>query len=418
MNERLALVVKKFGGTSVADIEKVKHVANRIIQTVEQGHRVVVTVSAMGKTTDTLTELARAAHDKPSGREMDFLLSSGELVSSALLALALQSKGYEAVALTGWQAGIETEAVHGNARITNIDTAKMEQLLDAGKIVVVAGFQGLTQDGEITTLGRGGSDTTAVAIAAALQAESCIIYTDVEGVYTCDPRYVKTARKLESIRYDEMLELATLGAGVLHPRAVEFAKNYQVPLEVRSTFTETGGTIVKEESDVEQQLVVKGLAFEKDVTKVTLVGLPAEKTTLSDVFSVLASAGVNVDIIIQSAGEEDTTNLSFSINTGDLEQTLEILRQNEDRLEFEQVLYENGLAKVSIVGSGMISNPGVAAKMFASLAENDVMVKMVSTSEIKVSTVIDEEYLQSALEALHASFNLALQENEQPALTP
>ncbi|MCZ0754810.1 aspartate kinase [Anoxybacillus sp. J5B_2022] len=398
----MATIVQKFGGTSVGSIERIQNVANRVIEEVENGNYVVVVVSAMGKTTDELVQLAKQISSQPSKREMDMLLSTGEQVSIALLALALQEKGYQAVSLTGWQAGIQTEAVHGNARIMEIDTSRIRQYLQEGKIVIVAGFQGITENGEITTLGRGGSDTTAVALAAALQADKCDIYTDVTGVFTTDPRYVKQARKLQEISYDEMLELANLGAGVLHPRAVEFAKNYQVPLEVRSSVEQERGTIVKEDVSMEQHLIVRGIAFEDQVTKVTVQGLSKGLWTLPTIFTALANRGINVDIIIQSMTNNDTTSVSFSIRTEDLQETLEVLQSWQG----VKVEYESQLAKVSIVGSGMISNPGVAAQMFQVLADCGVEVKMVSTSEIKISTIIAQEKMVAAVEALHEAFQL------------
>lgn len=398
----MAIIVQKFGGTSVGSIERIQNVADRVIEEVKNGNHVVVVVSAMGKTTDELVQLAKRISSQPSRREMDMLLSTGEQVSIALLALALQEKGYQSVSLTGWQAGIQTESVHGNARIMEIDTSRIRQYLQEGKIVIVAGFQGITEDGEITTLGRGGSDTTAVALAAALQADKCDIYTDVTGVFTTDPRYVKQARKLQEISYDEMLELANLGAGVLHPRAVEFAKNYQVPLEVRSSMEQERGTIVKEDVSMEQHLIVRGIAFEDQVTKVTVQGLSKGLWTLPTIFTALANRGINVDIIIQSMTNNDTTSVSFSIRTEDLQETLEVLQSWQG----VKVEHESQLAKVSIVGSGMISNPGVAAQMFQVLADCGVEVKMVSTSEIKISTVIAQEKMVTAVEALHEAFQL------------
>jgi aspartate kinase len=395
-------------------VERIQHAAKRIIQTVKKGHQVVVTVSAMGKTTDELAGLAAQIHSRPSKREVDMLLSAGEQISMSLLAMALDKEGFSAVSLTGWQAGIRTEDVHGNARIIDVQTKRIRSLLEDNKVVIVAGFQGITENGEITTLGRGGSDTTAVALAAALKADKCEIYTDVDGVFTCDPRYVADARKIESISYDEMLELATLGAGVLHPRAVEFAKNYDVKLEVRSSLKNDSGTIIEEEAAVENQLVVRGLAFESNVTKITLSGLPARMDTLTNVFSTLASSGINVDIIIQNVNDKETTSLSFSVDTADLDETLDILGRHQKNLSYEEVACENDLAKVSIVGSGMISNPGVAADMFRALSERNIMIKMVSTSEIKVSTVISQKDLEPALEALHQTFRLG---KEQMALT-
>ncbi|NUK30728.1 aspartate kinase [Parageobacillus sp. VR-IP] len=399
----MGIIVQKFGGTSVGSIERIRHVATRVIEEVDKGNQVVVVVSAMGKTTDELVDLAKQISLQPSKREMDMLLSTGEQVSIALLAMALQEKGYKAISLTGWQAGITTEEMHGNARIMNMDTTRIRRYLDEGAIVIVAGFQGVTETGEITTLGRGGSDTTAVALAATLKADKCDIYTDVTGVFTTDPRYVKTARKIKEISYDEMLELANLGAGVLHPRAVEFAKNYEVLLEVRSSMEKENGTIVRGEVSMEQHLIVRGIAFEDQVTRVTVSGIKNSLYALPTIFTALAQRGINVDIIIQSAGNADTTSVSFSIRTEDLPETLQVLQS----LEEANVQYESGLAKVSIVGSGMISNPGVAARMFEVLAGENIEIKMVSTSEIKISTVIDEKSMVRAVEALHEAFGLA-----------
>ncbi|PFN06178.1 MULTISPECIES: aspartate kinase [Bacillus cereus group] len=395
-------IVQKFGGTSVGSIQRIQHVANLIIEEYERGNGVVTVVSAMGKSTDELVALATAITENPSKREMDMLLTTGEQVTISLLTMALQAKGYQAISLTGWQAGITTESVHGSARITNINTERIQSYLQEGTIVIVAGFQGLSGENEITTLGRGGSDTTAVALAAALKAKKCDIYTDVTGVYTTDPRVVKDAYKLDEISYDEMLELANLGAGVLHPRAVEFAKNHNVVLEVRSSMEQENGTIVRGECNMEQQSVVKGIAFEDNITRVTMQGL--EQESLSTVFSTLATAHINVDIIIQSITNEGTVHLSFSIHSNDLRETLEVLEQNQETLHYESVEYENHLAKVSIVGSGMVSNPGVAASMFSTLKEENIHIKMVSTSEIKVSVVIDRLHLVDGVEALHQSF--------------
>ncbi|WP_410982104.1 aspartate kinase [Bacillus cereus] len=395
-------IVQKFGGTSVGSIQRIQRVADLIIEEYERGNGVVTVVSAMGKSTDELVALATAISENPSKREMDMLLTTGEQVTISLLTMALQAKGYQAISLTGWQAGITTESVHGSARITDINTERIQSYLQEGTIVIVAGFQGLSGENEITTLGRGGSDTTAVALAAALKAKKCDIYTDVTGVYTTDPRVVKDAYKLDEISYDEMLELANLGAGVLHPRAVEFAKNYNVVLEVRSSMEQENGTIVRGECNMEQQSVVKGIAFEDNITRVTMKGL--EQRSLSTVFSTLATAHINVDIIIQSITNEGTVHLSFSIHSNDLRETLEVLEQNQETLHYESVEYENHLAKVSIVGSGMVSNPGVAASMFSTLKEENIHIKMVSTSEIKVSVVIDRLHLVDGVEALHQSF--------------
>jgi aspartate kinase len=405
----MGIIVQKFGGTSVANVERILNVASCVKEETDRGNHVVVVVSAMGKSTDTLVGLAKEISAQPNKREMDMLLSTGEQVTISLLSMALNQQGLDAVSFTGWQAGIITEPVHGNARISNLKTAAIETQLEAGKVVIVAGFQGITEDGEITTLGRGGSDTTAVALAAALKADKCDIYTDVTGVFTTDPRYIKNARKLLSVSYDEMLELANLGAGVLHPRAVEFAKNYQVRLEVRSSMEKIEGTVIEEEAAMEQNLVVRGVAFEDEITKVTVLGLANSLTSLSTIFTTLAENHLNVDIIIQSTTEGDTANLSFSIHTNDLLETLKVLEDNKTELGYEQIDAENKLAKVSIVGSGMVSNPGVAAKMFEVLAANNIQIKMVSTSEIKVSAVVEEKHMLKAVEALHEAFGLALQ---------
>ncbi|MBA9025804.1 aspartate kinase [Peribacillus huizhouensis] len=402
----MGLIVQKFGGTSVGNIEKIKHIATRVIEEAALGNEVVVVVSAMGKTTDELVTMANEISSTPSKREMDMLLSTGEQVTISFLTMALLEQGYDAISYTGWQAGIKAESIHGNARILDIDTNRVQEQLSAGKIVVVAGFQGIDAIGEIMTLGRGGSDTTAVALAAALKADRCDIYTDVTGVFTTDPRYVKSARKLQSISYDEMLELANLGAGVLHPRAVEFAKNYGIPLVVRSSIEQEQGTIIEEEVTMEENLIVRGIAFEDSITRVSIFGLTGRLTSLSTIFTTLAKQHLNVDIIIQSITDTGTTNLTFSIKTKDVREVLNVLESNKKELQFERIETESDLAKVSIVGSGMVSNPGVAAEMFAILADAGIQVKMVSTSEIKVSTVIPDKEMVRAVETLHVKFQL------------
>ncbi|MBP2240649.1 aspartate kinase [Cytobacillus eiseniae] len=403
----MGLIVQKYGGTSVGDAKRIHNVANQVIEEKEKGNDVVVVVSAMGKSTDHLVELAKGISEHPSRREMDMLLTTGEQITISLLAMALAEKGYQAISLTGWQAGIQTESVHGNARIIGIDPDRVEQALKQGNIVVVAGFQGITEDGSISTLGRGGSDTTAVALASAIKADKCEIYTDVTGVFTTDPRYVKEARKLLSVSYDEMLELAHLGAGVLHPRAVEFAKNHQIQLEVRSSLIREAGTIIEEEVKMEQNLVVRGVAFEEDIMRITIIGLPNSLTGLSRIFTALAENQINVDIIIQSTLQDQLTNLSFSIKSENLNETIKVLEERKDVLKYEKIESEGNLAKVSIVGSGMASNPGVAAEMFEVLSMNHIEVKMVSTSEIKVSTVIEQDRMLAAVEALHEAFKLS-----------
>ncbi len=402
----MGLIVQKYGGTSVGTIERIMRVADRIISYKQAGHDLVVVVSAMGKSTDVLVDMAKQIAPHPPEREMDMLLTTGEQVSIALLAMALTQKGYEAISLTGWQAGITTEAVHGKARIKSIDNTRMLAELRQGRIVIVAGFQGITEAGEITTLGRGGSDTTAVALAASLKAETCEIFTDVAGVFTADPRVVPSAQKLDRISYDEMLELANLGAGVLHPRSVEAAKKHKVRLVVRSSFTDEEGTYVEEASKMETGRVVSGVAHDEDIAKITVVGMPAKVGTLSRLFNTLADAQVNVDIIIQSSYDAAATNISFTVAQQDLAKALDTLEANREALNFESVEHEEGLVKVSIVGAGMVTNPGVAAEMFRQLAEQNISIKMVSTSDIKVSCVIPAEYTGVAVRALHTAFGL------------
>lgn len=400
-------VVMKFGGTSVATPEKIIGVAKRAILEKEKGHRVVIVVSAMGKTTDTLLALAGEISAEPSKREMDMLLATGEQVTISLLAMAFKSLGHEALSFTGWQAGIETESVPRNARIETIHTERLERVLDNGFICVVAGFQGVDRIGNITTLGRGGSDTTAVALAAALGADKCEIYTDVDGVYTSDPRSVTGARKLEQISYDEMLELANLGAGVLHPRAVEFAKNNKVPLSVRASYSDEPGTIIQEVITVEKNLIVRGVAFEPGIARVTVSYKKPFNGSLANIFTKLAEHHIDVDIIVQSITDEFPPSVSFSIKEESLEETKRVLNEFQEDIRFSAANYEVGLSKVSIVGSGMVSNPGVAAQMFDILRLQGIPVKMVSTSEIKISVVVPEVDMQGAANALHDAFGLS-----------
>jgi aspartate kinase len=406
----MALIVQKFGGTSVGTIERIENVAERIIKTKKAGHDVVVTVSAMGKSTDVLVDMAKQISVEPSDREMDMLLTTGEQVSIALLTMALQARGYSAISLTGWQAGIQTESIHGKARIKHIDPQPVKQQLQAGNIVIVAGFQGISEEGQITTLGRGGSDTTAVALAASLQADCCEINTDVVGVYTADPRVVPKARKLDRVSFDEMLELANLGAGVLHPRAVECAKKYNVKLTVRSSFLEEEGTIIEEVANMEKGALVSGVAQDNCVAKITVTNMSNQIGTLSSLFTVLAENHINVDVIIQSSYETALTNISFSVARDDMKQATQVLRNHQAALGFEELIAEEDLAKVSIVGAGMVSNPGVAARMFRELAAADVNIKMVCTSEIKVSCIIPIEKVDVAVRTLHTVFGLDVAE--------
>ncbi|WP_413521636.1 aspartate kinase [Brochothrix thermosphacta] len=400
-------VVLKFGGTSVGDVAKIKATAEQAIREKEKGHEVVVVVSAMGKSTDHLVNLAEQINPKAPSREMDMLLSTGEQVTIALLAMAIEHEGHAAISYTGWQAGLVTEEIHGNARIQNILTTNVGKALDEGKIVVVAGFQGLSENGEITTLGRGGSDTTAVALAAALGAEKCSICTDVVGVYTSDPRYISEARKLAEIDYDEMLELANLGAGVLHPRAVEYAKNFNIPLEVRGAHVVEVGTMIKEGNLLETKQVVRGVAFDDKIARIRVSFKSVDKMNVACIFTKLAEEHVNVDIIVQSIGEEaGPSAVSFSLKEADLEEALRVLEQNKAAIGYHDFVTESGLAKVSIVGSGMVSNPGVAAQMFTVLRNAGISVRMISTSEIKVSVVVPEVKMLEAAEVCHQTFDV------------
>lgn len=410
------LFVQKYGGTSVGSADRLRIVADRVRKTAAAGNQVVVVVSAMGHSTDALVNLADDLVSRPDLREMDSLLSTGEQVSASLLAMRLLHMGCKAQSMTGWQAGIQTEKVHGNARISSIDTNAITGLLGEGCIPIVTGFQGVA-DGEITTLGRGGSDTTAVALAAALGADACEIYTDVDGVYTTDPRVVPTAKKLVSVSYDEMLELANLGAQVLHPRAVENAKQFDVQLVVRSSFSEEGGTSVVAISDehMEERKVVTGIAFERHVARIAVIGLPVHRHGLAVIFSELARSSVNVDVIVQSVVGDDVVDVSFSVVESDALRAVEIVRGLQDELSFSRVERETDLAKVSIVGAGMISNPGVAAQMFVTLRDANIPIHMVSTSEIKVSCVVPARFVDDAVLALHQSFVDALEDAVKPS---
>lgn len=401
-------IVMKFGGTSVASTEKIANVANRVKREKDKGHDIVVVVSAMGNTTDELSNLASELAESPSKREMDMLLSNGEQITMALLSIKLNAIGIDAISLTGAQAGLITDYVHRNAKVLKLNPTKIDGLLTENKVVIVAGFQGISESGEITTLGRGGSDTTAVAIAASIKAKICDIYTDVDGIYTSDPRYIKNARKLAQLEYDEMLELANLGAGVLHPRAVEFAKNYKIPLRVRASYTDDEGTILKEEVDVENNLVVRGVAFESDIVRLTIEYEVPFNGSLASIFTTLAANHINVDIIVQSIVDGVKPAVSFSIKKESLSEAITVLETHKQELGFTFADFEVGLAKVSIVGSGMVSNPGVAAQMFDRLRKENIPVKMVSTSEIKVSVVIPQQHMIEAANALHDEFDLAL----------
>lgn len=397
------LIVQKFGGTSVANVERIFHVAKIITDTYAQGNSVIAVVSAMGDTTDDLIEKANEITETPSGREMDVLLSSGEQISMSLLAMAIKKMGYPVVSLTGWQAGFLTESTHRNARIKKINPERMQNELDKKNIVIVAGFQGVNRYDDITTLGRGGSDTSAVAIAAALKAKKCQIFTDVDGVYTADPRYVPTAKKLDEITYDEMLELASLGANVLHNRSVEMAKKYSVKMEVLSSLTGVPGTEIKEVVKVEKMLI-KGVAVDCDVTRLSIIGVPDKPGIAFKVFSTLAADKINVDIILQSIGRNNTKDISFTVSRSHKHRAVEILEEIKASTGAEQVVFDDNVAKVSVVGAGMQSNPGVASKMFEALGMANINISMISTSEIKISVLIELDAAQKALNVIHDAF--------------
>lgn len=399
-------IVMKFGGPSIETPEKIQAVAARVVAQQQKGKQVVVVISSMPTIRRDLRDYAAALSDEPSKREMDVLLATGAQMTSALLVMAIEELGERAVSLTGQQAGIETDATYRNARIEEVKTARIKQHLAQGDIVVVAGFQGATAAGDITTLGKGGSETTAVALAAALQAP-VEIYTTVDGIYTADPTVVDNARKLNELSYDEMLELANLGAHILHPRAVELAKKFNVSIVVRSSSLDVDGTIVKGEVEMEKNLVVRGVAYEADVIRLTIGYDSYETASLAEVFSILAAQGINVDIIVQAVIDRVKPTISFTIAKEEFAEALRVLEASKLSLGFSFADFEVGLAKVSIVGSGMVSNPGVAARMFARLGKEHIPVKMVSTSEIKVSVVVPQEEMVRAANVLHDEFQLA-----------
>lgn len=398
------LIVQKFGGSSVADAEKIKRVAGIIADTFCEGHDVVVVLSAQGDTTDELLEKAAEINPSASKRELDVLLSTGEQMSIALMSMALERIGLPVISLTGWQIGLETDSNYGKARIRRISTERLRRELDKRHIVLVAGFQGINKFDDITTLGRGGSDTTAVAVAAVLHADKCQIFTDVEGVYTADPRKVPDARKLDEITFDEMLELASLGAQVLHNRSVEMAKRYSVNLEVLSSYVRKPGTIVKEVVKPVEQMKISGIAKDCNVTRIAIEGLPDEPGKAFKVFTVLAHAKINVDIILQSMGKNNTNDISFTVASGDAKAAFDAISAYQDAIGFERVSMDEDIAKVSIVGAGMISSPGIAALMFEALSDAKINIKMISTSEIKVSVLIEQAYADMAVQAIHKKF--------------
>ena len=400
------LVVQKYGGTSVGSVERIRALAERVRRARHTGSRVVVVVSAMAGETDRLLGLAREVTGTPEAREIDMLLATGEMVSIALVAMALQEAGCPARSFTGMQGGIVTDETHTHARIRSITTTRLQRDLSVGVIPVVAGFQGISESDELTTLGRGGSDLTAVALASALDAESCEIYTDVDGVYTADPNLVPQARRLDRVSYDEMLEMARLGAKVLQARAVEFAKAYDVPLRVKSSFSEGNGTLVTRPDKDMERVVVTGVTSDSSQAKITLTRLPDRPGIVGSLFGRIAEAGIVVDMIIQNASEDGLTDISFTVARADAQETLAIARRCLVEIGAENVTLENGIAKVSIIGVGMQSHAGVAARMFRALAAENINIVMISTSEIKISCVIDDKYAELAVRVLHAAFQL------------
>ena len=402
----MALIVQKFGGTSVGTLDRIRHVAGRVVAAKKAGNDVVVVVSAMAGETDRLINLAHEMVDKPDGREYDVMVSTGEQVSVALLSMAIQSMGYRALSLLGFQITITTNSDFTKARIEEIDSEKIREKLRAGNIVVVAGFQGIDGQGNITTLGRGGSDTTAVALAGVLKADVCEIYTDVEGVYTTDPTICPNARKLDRVAYDEMLEMASLGAKVLHTRSVEFAKKHGVPIHVRSTFSENSGTMVMQEDTIMEKVLVSGVTYDRNEAKITIVRVPDKPGIASKIFTPISDANLNVDMIIQNVSEDGYTDLTFTVPATDLKRALEVVGDVVKEIGAADVQHDRDIVKVSIVGVGMRSHAGVAAKMFSVLASEGINIMMISTSEIKISCVVSAKYTELAVRVLHDAFAL------------
>ena len=400
------LIVQKFGGSSVANVERIQNAAKRVVSYKKKGYDTVVVVSALGDTTDELIELAAKITSEPSEREMDMLLSTGEQISVALLAMAIHKLGCEAISFTGAQVGIITDTSHTRARILRINTNKIKEELGKGKIVIVAGFQGVTLDQDITTLGRGGSDLTAVALAKELAADECEIYTDVEGIYTTDPRIEPRARKIKEITYDEMLEMASLGAQVMQARSIEVAKKFNVPIHVRSSFSDNSGTMIIKEAKKMEDVLVNGITLNKTEAKITICTVPDRPGIAAKIFTDLASAGISVDMIVQNVGHLRQTDISFTINKGESAKTIKLTRALAKAIGAGDVLLDDDIARVSIVGVGMKSHPGVAAKMFGALAKNKINIEMISTSDISISCIIQKKFAETAVKALHEKFGL------------
>ncbi len=410
----MALVVQKFGGTSMGSIDRiVNRVAQKVISEKKKGNDVVVVVSAMAGETDRLINLVKSITEEPNERDMDFVVSTGEQVSAGLLSIALNNLGFPAVALSGWQAGIQTDRAFTKARILSINTDKIKEYLNEGKIVVITGFQGITENGDVTTLGRGGSDTSAVAIAAALNADRCDIYTDVDGVYTADPRIVPDARRIPVLSYEEMLELASLGAKVLQIRSVEFAMKYRVPLRVRSTFAEDEGTLIKEEDETMERVIVRGIAHNKNEARITVERVPDKPGIAAKIFDALADANIPVDMIVQNVSVDGFTDISFTVEKNDASKAERITKKVAEEIGARGVIRDDKIAKVSIVGLGMRSHAGVAGKVFETLAKYGINILMISTSEIKISCIIDEKFTELAVRVLHEAFELDKEEKER-----
>ncbi|MBT9159378.1 MAG: Aspartate kinase [Dehalococcoidia bacterium] len=400
----MSLIVQKYGGSSVADADRIKNVARRVIRTKEQGNQVVVVASAMGETTDELIQLARQVADEPDDRELDLLLSTGEVVSCTLLTMALRSMGQKAISLTGAQAGIRTDSTYSKARITGISPKRISRELEKGQIVIVTGFQGVNDELDITTLGRGGSDTTAVALAISLAADRCEIYTDVDGVYITDPRLVPQARKLEEIGYEEMLEMASVGTRVLHPRAVELGWVYGMPIMVASSFNDSPGTLIRGGVPMEIRNKVSGIAHDFNMAKVTVIGVPDKPGIASAIFEALARANISVDTIVQNASINRITDLTFTVAKSDLNKAMEVIKPVAESIGARNCTSDATLGKVSIVGAGMQTAPGYAARMFKTLAENEINIELIATSEIRITCIIDGEKIPQAVQALHRAF--------------
>jgi len=410
----MALIVQKYGGTSVASTDKIRDVAKRVLEYYKQGNQMVVVLSAMAGQTDRLIELAHEMTDDPDPRELDVLLATGEQASVALFAMAVKSMGYEARSLLGFQVAIHTNRLFGKARIHDIETERITRELEKNRIVTVAGFQGLDRKGNITTLGRGGSDTTAVALAAAMNADVCEIFTDVNGIYTTDPNICPTAKKMERISYDEMLEMASLGAKVLEIRSVEFAKKFNVPIHVRSTFTRERGTMVVAETEDMEKVLVSGVAFDKNEARITIKKVPDRPGIAARIFDPLFESGIIVDMIVQNTSEDAQTDLTFTVPTSEFQKTLSLVNKVGEEIGAEEVLGDTNIAKISIIGVGMRSHAGVAQKMFDTLAKENINIMMISTSEIKVSCVIDQKYTELAVRVLHTAFGLDNEQGKDP----